>query len=97
MYPSYLRHVKKHGVGDTTIDRRDNDGNYTKGNCRWATRARQSRNTRRNKLFTYQGQTKTITDWARSSGIPLGTLWWRLIEKQWPVERAFSVQSPKLK
>jgi hypothetical protein len=35
----------------TTIDRwPDQNGNYEPGNCRWATRHEQSRNTRRNKL-----------------------------------------------
>jgi hypothetical protein len=30
-----------------TLDRRDNDGGYNKLNCRWATRAEQSRNRRK--------------------------------------------------
>ena len=33
-----------------TIDRRNNDGNYTPGNCRWVTRAVQNRNRRSTQL-----------------------------------------------
>jgi len=57
-----------------TIDRIDNDGNYTPGNCRWVTIQRQSYNTRRNVFVTHSGKTQTLTEWAKETGINYGTL-----------------------
>lgn len=69
-----------------TIDRIDNDGDYTPGNCRWATRAEQSRNARRCKLITHAGRTMTVAEWARELGIPAPTIYGR-IYLGWPEER----------
>jgi len=43
-----------------TLDRIDNDGNYTKENCRWASRKEQSLNTGKNRKLTLNGVTKTV-------------------------------------
>ena len=41
MYDSYLDHVYKFGEKDTTLDRIDVFSDYSKNNCRWATRKEQ--------------------------------------------------------
>lgn len=60
-----------------SIERDDVNGNYTPENCRWATKPEQESNKRNSRLLTYQGQTNTLSEWARISGVPFATLHWR--------------------
>lgn len=70
-----------------TIDRfPDLNGNYEPGNCRWATYGEQNRNTARNHMITFAGQTMCLTDWATRIGIKPNTLSHRLTV--WPLDRA---------
>lgn len=72
-----------------TIDRANVNGNYSPENCRWATRREQANNTRRNVLITYDGDTKTMSEWATQYGIPYKTLWHRL-NNGWEIPKAIS-------
>lgn len=76
-----------------TLERIDSNGPYSPENCRWATRAEQMQNTRRNRKLTFGGKTMCLSEWARLINIPVTTLVNRL-KKGTPLERALRAVMP---
>lgn len=74
-----------------SIDRIDNEGSYSKENCRWATRVVQNNNTRRNRYITFNGITKTLAQWSAYTGLKQSTIRQRIDAYGWSIEKALNV------
>lgn len=83
----YIWAMKAGYVAGLTIDRKNNNGDYSPENCRFVPRKVQANNMRANRKIEHNGVTKTMAEWADFSGIPYFTLRARL-DTGWPIEIA---------
>lgn len=61
-----------------SIDRIDNNGHYSKSNCRWSTHRQQSLNRSNNRFVDYKGTRLTISEWAQRIGTDYRNISYRL-------------------
>ena len=78
-----LRPSPKH-----SLDRKDNEKNYTPENCHWATKAQQVRNRRNTRTVIFNGRTISLGELAEMNNLNWETLYSRIINCGWSVERA---------
>lgn len=90
MYKSYLEFAKINGEKNTTLDRINNNKGYTKNNIRWATYKEQANNRRDNNLITFNGVTRTLTQWADSLGMSQAGMFDRIYKLKWSTEKALT-------
>lgn len=94
-YDVFAEWAVQNGYADNLqIDRINNNGNYRPENCRWVTPQENSNNRRSTTFYVYNGQRKSLKNWAREVGnIPYRTLHNRVTKLGWSFERAISTPS----
>ena len=91
-FTSFEEWALSHGYADDlSIDRIDNNGDYSPENCRWVTRTEQNENTRRNHLVTIGSRTQPLSAWVRERGLNYHTVSFRIHQKHMTPEQALEV------
>lgn len=90
-FANFLQDVNSGYQEGLSLDRVDNDGDYSPENCAWATRTQQMRNTRANRVIEFAGKSMLLTDWANELGLTQQGLIHRL--HHWDLEKALTTSA----
>ena len=75
---NFLADMGSRPTAKHSLDRINNNGNYSPENCRWSTKKEQQNNQRSNHLITIACVTLTIAQWTKEMGFGRNVIWDRL-------------------
>ena len=91
-FMSFYNWAMDNGYTDKlTIDRIDVNGNYEPSNCRWVDTKTQNRNKRNTRKIKYNGEIRTLSEWAVYFNLKRSTLEARLFRYNMTFEEAISL------
>ena len=88
-FRNFLADVGPQPFKRASLNRKNNNGNYTPGNVCWADPKTQARNMRSNHVITFRGKTMILVEWAEVLDMKPGTLGARL-KNGWPIAKALT-------
>lgn len=94
---SYERHLKIHGSLGTTLDRINNNGDYSPENCKWSTPKEQCQNRKppREIRVTIGGESKNLKEWSEIYKTKYSTVRGRIYLLGWEPVRAITTPARK--
>lgn len=101
-FDAFLTDMGPKPPGDTSLHRIDNHPTYEPGHVIWTTRTEQNRNRSNNSIFTFDGVSRTIAEWASIVQVPISTVidrrrtgWTdaQALELEWPPQRGINKPS----
>lgn len=73
-FEEFLAEIGRRPTVKHSVERKNNDGHYEKGNVRWATKSEQARNKRNTVHLTIDGQSKPLAEWAETMNVSANTI-----------------------